>query len=213
MVLILANEKISFYSHFGGFIFAVIGTVFLLSVSLGSTPKIVISLVYGLSVMFLFLASSLYHALKKEENDLSVWRKLDHIAIFFMIAGTYTPVTYLYLSGYWRWVIIIIQWIMVLGGFFFKFFYLNAPRYLYTSIYLVMGWVGIIALKMFLSTMPPEVLFLIVSGGLSFTIGAVIYMLKKPKIIPGFGFHEIFHLFILLGASLHYLAVFRSIIL
>ncbi|MBA7697086.1 hypothetical protein ES703_105744 [subsurface metagenome] len=157
------------------------------------------------------MASFLYHALKKEENEISFWRKLDHFAIFIMIAGTYTPVTYIYLSGYLKWIIIILQWTLVLGGFFFRFFYLNAPRYLYTVIYLLMGWVGIILIKNLLMSMPKDALIFLIIGGLSYTVGAIFYITKKPDMKTGFGFHEIFHLFILLGAFFHYLLVYTAI--
>lgn len=182
--------------------------VLLISLSRGSTSKIVLSLIYGISMIFLFLSSSLYHFFKKVENENSIWRKLDHIAIFFMIAGNYTPVSYLLLDGRWKWSIIIAQWILVLGGIFLKFFYLKIPRYLYTMIYLAMGWIGIIAIRqLFMVMNKSEILFLIL-GGLSYTVGAFFYIIKKPKIKNGFGFHEIFHLFVLLGAFFHYLLIY-----
>ena len=156
--------------------------------------------------MLLFFSSSMYHFFKKKENDISIWRKLDHIAIFFMIAGSYTPVCYMRLTGSWKWSIIIIQWVLVFGGIFFKFFYLKAPRYLYTAIYLLMGWVGIASIKQLLLTMSNSEISLLFLGGLSYTIGAVFYVIKKPK--AKFGFHEIFHCFILLGAFFHYLLVY-----
>ncbi len=190
---------------------AIIGTFFLLYASKGCIAKTIISTIYGISVIFLFTASSLYHAFKQNENEISFWRKMDHFAIFIMIAGTYTPICYVYLTGWWKWSIIIILWALVLGGFFFKFFYLNAPRYLYTAIYLIMGWVGIVPIKQFLMTMPKNVLFFIFFGGISYTTGAILYILKKPQIKPEFGFHEIFHFFILLGGFCHYIAVFISI--
>jgi len=202
------TEKVSFYSHFIGFIAAILGTAILLYLSKESGSKMLISLIYGTSVAFLFLTSSLYHAFKKAEGEISFWRKLDHFAIFVMIAGTYTPISYMYLPSYWRWSLIALQWSLVLGGFFFKFFYLNAPRYLYTIIYLLMGWVGIIPIKYFLLSMPSIGVILLIAGGLSFTIGAMFYLSKKPNITVGFGFHEIFHLFILLGAFFHYSLVY-----
>lgn len=205
------TEKISFYSHFIGFIAAILGTGILLYLSKDSESKILISLIYGASVAFLFLTSSLYHAFKKSEGEISFWRKLDHFAIFVMIAGTYTPISYMYLPSYWKWSIITLQWALVLGGFFFKFFYLNAPRHLYTIIYLLMGWIGIIPIKYFLMSMPSAGIVLLIAGGLSFTIGAIFYMSKKPNIKIGFGFHEIFHLFILLGAFFHYSLVYITI--
>lgn len=183
----------------------------MLSTSKGETTKIIISTVYGSSVIFLFLASSLYHYFKKEENEISTWRKLDHIAIFIMIAGTYTPICFIYLTGYWRWSIIIIQWTLVFGGIFFKFFYLNAPRYLYTVLYLLMGWLIIVQIRQLLISMPTSSVLLLFFGGLAYTIGAIFYIIKKPKLRPGFGFHEIFHFFILLGAFFHYLLVYNGV--
>lgn len=210
-IIIRDQEKISFYSHFIGVIAALVGTVYLLYAAKGSVSNRVISVIYGFSVTFLFSASSLYHVLKQEENEISFWRKLDHIAIFFMIAGTYTPICYVYLSGYWRWVIISIQWTLVFAGFFFKFFYLNAPRYFYTIIYLLMGWIGIVPIKEFLATMPKDAVFFLFAGGISFTVGAIFYVTRKPTTRSGFGFHEIFHLFVLLGGVFHYLLVFTAI--
>ncbi len=177
----------------------------------GSVSKIVVSLIYGFSVMFLFSASSLYHAFKREENEISFWRKLDHIAIFFMIGGTYTPISYIYLSGYWRWTVILVQWILVLAGFFFKIFRLHTPRYVYTTIYLMMGWIGLVPIREFLVTMPKNAIVFLFAGGVSFTVGTIFYIIKKPMLKPGFGFHEIFHFFILLGGFFHYLLVYTAI--
>lgn len=205
------EEKVSFYSHFIGFLLALIGMVFLIFRALESPDRIIVALVYGISVVFLFLASSLYHAFKKQDNEDSIWRKLDHFAIFVMIAGSYTPVAYLYLEGWLKWTIIIVQWTLVLGGFFFKFMYFNTPRILYTLIYLLMGWVGIFAFHQLFTTMPLANLILMFAGGLSFTTGAVFYIIKKPKITPSFGFHEIFHFFILAGGILHYVMVFIAL--
>lgn len=211
ILLMMPQEKISFYSHFIGALAGLAGTVHLLTVAYPSVLKMVLAGIYGLTMVLLFSASSLYHAFKEDENSDTFWRKLDHTAIFFMIAGTYTPVSYVYLTGYWRWSIIFLQWFLVLLGFFFKFFYIKAPRYLSTVIYLIMGWIGLISIKGFLTTMPGPALFYLLAGGVSFTIGAVFYALKKPKLLPGFGFHEIFHLFILLGAVFHYLLVYMAI--
>ncbi len=211
MLKIKKEERVSYYTHFFGFLLAIIGTVILIYISKDSRYKIIISLIYGFSVVSLFLSSSLYHAFKKREDEISFWRKLDHFAIFIMIAGTYTPVSYFYLSGYWKWIIISVQWFLVICGFFFKFYYLKAPRYVYTIIYLIMGWSGIIPIKQFLLTMPKSSVIYLILGGLSFTIGAILYMLKKPK-IKYFGFHEIFHVFILLGGFFHYLLVYNAIL-
>ena len=209
--LLKKEEAFSSISHFLGFILSIGGTFLLLEKGMGDISKIIVSLIYGLSTSFLFLASSLYHFFKKQENENSFWRRLDHTAIFFMIAGTYTPVCYLRLPGYWKWGIIITQWALVFGGIFFKFFYLNAPRYFSTTIYIVMGWVAIIVIKqLFIYMQEIELIFLIL-GGISYTIGAIFYAIKKPNLSSGFGFHEIFHIFILLGALFHYLMIYSLI--
>jgi len=128
-----------------------------------------------------------------------------------MIAGTYTPVCYVYLSGYWRWSIIVSQWALVIAGLFLKLFYLKAPRYFSTFIYLFMGWMGIMPVQKFLTTMPSIALFYLFAGGLSFTAGAILYAIKKPVFRSGFGFHEIFHLFVFLGWLFHYLLVYVAL--
>jgi hemolysin III len=199
------NEPISFYTHFAGVMLSVAGTAYLLIRSYGNTPTFITLLIYCVSVMLLFTASSLYHALKSGENDNSIFRKLDHLAIFFMIAGTYTPPTCAYLTGGWLIGVLTAQWALVLFGVFFKFFYLSAPRFLSTVIYVLMGWLAIIPIHKFFIAMPIAMFALFIAGGLAFTAGAVIYAVKKPDPCPGmFGFHEIFHLFILAGASIQF---------
>jgi hemolysin III len=206
--MIEPNEQISSYSHIAGACFFAAGTVYLLIISRGSAPLFLCLLVYGISVTMLFMASSLYHASKKEENDETILRKFDHIAIFFMIAGTYTPPTYAYLAGGWRVGILTAQWSLVLFGVLFKFFYLSAPRALSAGIYVLMGWIAIIPIYKFYAAMPTPVFFLFITGGVAFTTGAIIYAAKKPDPFPDrFGFHEIFHLFILAGAALHFRAM------
>lgn len=126
--MIRSQEKISCYSHLAGVFAASGGTIYLIHMVRAWTAHMVVAIVYGLSAILLFSASASYHGLKQNEDEISIWRKLDHSAIFFMIAGTYTPVCYIYLSGYWKWSIIMIQWALVAGGIFLKFFYLHAPH-------------------------------------------------------------------------------------
>lgn len=210
-MVIRNQEKISVYSHLAGIVAAIAGTVYLISAVRASAAHVAVAVVYGFSVILLFSASATYHALKQSENEVSIWRTLDHSAIFFMIAGTYTPVCYVYLSGYWRWSVILLQWALVITGLFLKFFYLKAPRYFSTAIYLLMGWIGIVAIKEFFTTMPLNAVFYLFAGGVSFTVGAIFYAVKKPGLWPGFGFHEIFHLFVLLGGLFHYLLVYTAL--
>ncbi len=202
---IKTQEYFNFYSHLVGVVAAVVGTVFLALVASYSTSALVTALIYGLSVVFLFAASSLYHAFKKEENELSFWRKMDRFAIFCMIAGTYTPICYIYLDGPWRWSMMAIQWGLVIFGLFSQIFFPRAPRILYAVIYLTMGWIAVIPLKQMLAQMSLLQGILMFAGGLFFTLGGLIYATKRPKLVPGvFSFHELFHIMVLIGGGFHY---------
>lgn len=206
------TEKISAYTHGGTIPVMIIGTVLLLIISSENITAQIVSLIYGLSGVFLFSASFLYHTKKVVENDTTLWRKLDHSAIFFLIAGTYTPICFFYLEGNMKWGILIAQWSLVLSGIIFKLFFVNAPRVIGTMIYLLMGWIVVIPISTLVHTMPNASLALLAAGGISYTIGAVIYIIKRPNPLPDFfGFHEIFHIFIIGGAVLHLAMVVYSI--
>ena len=206
---IRTHEFFNFYSHLTGVVAAVVGTVFLSLVASYSASALITALIYGLSVIFLFSASSFYHAFKKAENEVSFWRRLDRLAIFFMIAGTYTPVCYLYLDGAWRWSMIAIQWGLVGFGLVSQLFFPRAPRVFYAMIYLVMGWLAIIPIRQMLAGMTAVQTFLLFAGGLFFTLGGIIYATKRPRLFPGvFSFHELFHIMVLLGGGFHYAMIY-----
>ncbi len=207
---IRVSETFNFYSHLAGGIAAVIGTVYLARIASHSAAMLITALVYGLSVVFLFSASSLYHVFKKEENELSFWRKMDRLAIFFMIAGTYTPVSYYCMDGNWRWTMIAIQWGLVGFGVFSQLFFPRAPRMLYALIYLGMGWVALFPMKQVLANMSMVQEILLFAGGGAFTAGGLIYAIKRPRLLPGFfSFHELFHVMVLIGGVLHYAMIYR----
>ncbi len=204
------QETFNFYSHLAGVIAAVVGTVYLARVASHSASMMVTALIYGMSIVFLFSASTLYHAFKKEENEISFWRKMDRLAIFFMIAGTYTPVSYFCMDGNWRWSMIAIQWGLVGFGVFSQLFFPRAPRTLYAVIYISMGWAALFPVKQVLANMSVSQEVLLFAGGVAFTIGGLIYAIKKPRLVPGvFSFHELFHIMVLIGGALHYAMIYR----
>ncbi|HOO89868.1 MAG TPA: hemolysin III family protein [Syntrophales bacterium] len=203
------QEAFNVYSHLVGVIAALVGTVFLVIVACYSISALIVALIYGSSVIFLFLASSLYHAFKKGENELSFWRRMDRLAIFCMIAGTSTPVCYMYLDGPWRWSMIAVQWGLVGFGLVSQLFFPRAPRVLYFIIYFIMGCLSLIPIKQMLPSMTivPEILLF--TGGAFFTLGGLIYTIKKPRLVPGiFSFHELFHVMVLIGSGLHYAMIY-----
>lgn len=204
------QESFNVYSHLAGGIAAIIGTIYLARVASQSASMLITALIYGLSVVFLFSASALYHIFKKEENELSFWRKMDRLAIFFMIAGTYTPISYFCMDGNWRWAMIAIQWGLVGFGVISQLFFPRAPRMLYAMIYITMGWATLFPLKQVLANMSISQEVLLFAGGVAFTIGGLIYAIKKPRLAPGiFSFHELFHVMVLIGGALHYAMIYR----
>ena len=208
-VLLKREEMFSSLSHLAGAAAALAGAVVLALRS--PTPALLaVSLIYGLSMTFMFSASALYHAHKTQEGGNGFWRRLDHLAIFFMIAGCYTPICYVHLTGGWRWSILGVQWGLVLLGAAFKLLFLGAPRALTAGIYLVMGWIVVIPLGRLINSLTTVDLMLIFLGGMAYSVGAVCYAVKRPNPVPGlFGFHEIFHVLVLMGAGVHYVAMFR----
>ncbi|APV45437.1 hemolysin III [Dehalogenimonas formicexedens] len=212
---IVANrsEAFSCYSHLGGAIAGAAGLVALLVLTWGRWDLLAVVLIYGLAITALFSFSATYHALKRRDGETSIWRKLDHIAIFIMIAGSYTPLVYIYLDGLWRVFMIAIPWAIVAVGVVYKLFWMHAPRILSPILYLGMGWLALAPMRQLWLSMPRLAFWGVVAGGVAYSIGAVIYALKRPNPVPGvFGFHDIFHIWIIIGASLHFAVVVASVI-
>jgi len=158
-------------------------------------------------------ASAYYHSKKQAENEENWRRKLDHIAIFFIIAGFFTALNYFYLEDPWKWIVIGIEWVFVIAGFFLKLFYLKSPRWLTSTIYVVMGFVAIIPLPTYISLMTMTGKILLISGAIILVCGGVIYARKRPDPKPGvFGFHDLFHIFIGIGIILFYIVLYDMVL-
>ncbi len=202
------REPMNGFTHFIGVLFAITALNLLLTrqgMPLTETHKITFT-IYGVSMFFLFLFSTLYHWLPLEGKKLEVIRKIDHIMIFVFIAASYTPICSIILKGTLGYSVIAVVWLTTLAGFFMKLFWLNAPRKLYTAIYLLMGWVVMIAIYPIFQAISIQGIIWFCIGGVFYTVGAIIYALKKPDPIPGIlGFHEIFHVFILGGCFSHFM--------
>jgi len=156
----------------------------------------------------MFSASAAYHLVKSKPQVMLWLRKLDHSAIYLLIAGTYTPICVHFFTGFWRWGILAIIWSMALAGIGVKLFIIRAPRWLTAGIYLLMGWLGVIAIREMLRAMPVGALVWLLAGGILFTVGALVYVLKRPNFFPGiFGFHEVWHIFVILGCLAHFILV------
>ena len=199
------KEPANALTHFAGFIAAIIGLVILLQHSPTDNAKIAGFAIYGASLIVLFLSSSSYHFFDFGENGNLWLRKGDHAAIFLLIAGTYIPAIIHLLDGAWRfWMLVSISTLAVMGVLF-KFTWFHCPRWLDAVIYLAMGWMIVIPGARMFEHMTRGSLALLISGGLLYSLGAVVYATKKPNPWPGtFGFHEIWHCFVLAAAASHF---------
>ncbi|HPH97518.1 MAG TPA: hemolysin III family protein [Anaerolineaceae bacterium] len=204
----ILRDPVSGLTHLGAAIAALIGLIVMLVMGWGDTTKEISLLVYGLSLIGMFSASATYHMVNSGPGVIKWLRKIDHSAIYLLIAGTYTPICLNFFTGFWSWGLLIIIWAMAVIGVTVKLFVINAPRWVTAGIYLIMGWLSIMAVQEMLRTMPGAAIFWLVMGGVLFTLGAIIYMTKKPDPWPGvFGFHEIWHIFVILGCLAHFIVI------
>jgi hemolysin III len=166
----------------------------------------VASSVFFASSFLLFGNSALYHRFNWQPRVKRALKRIDHANIFLLIAGSYTPITLLALPKEKAFWLMFVIWGTAILGIGFRVFWINAPRWLYVPIYVAMGWAAIAFVGDFFSANAP-MMILILSGGLAYTIGAVVYGLKKPNPFPGhFGFHEIFHTLTVLAFMSHWTA-------
>jgi hemolysin III len=208
------REPMNGFTHFIGIILSIVATLLLIIKSNDSQSLIgVISIsVFGISMILLFTASTLYHWLKISEEGIKKLRKADHIMIFIYIAATYTPICIIVLKGSIGWLLLIAVWLVAIFGVIIKLFWMNAPRWLSTLIYVLMGWLAVVVIYPLFSSLEIDALLWLFTGGLFYTVGAIIYALKKPDPFPGIlGFHEIFHLFVLAGSFSHYWLMYKYI--
>jgi len=207
------KEPVNTLTHFIAFLTAIAGLVFLIVSTWDEPPKLLVMTIYGTSLVLLYGASSLYHWIKTSPRKELILRKIDHVAIYILIAGSYTPVFYYGLGGAWRWTMLIAVWVLAGIGIILKMFLLNVPRTVSTAFYLSLGWIALVPFAMLVKTIPLGGIIMMVTGGVVYTVGALIYATKRLNFFPNrFGFHEIFHLFIVAGSVTHYLMIVFYII-
>ncbi|QSR88010.1 hemolysin III family protein [Methylacidiphilum caldifontis] len=201
------REPFNAYTHVFGAVLSIIGMLFLIlkKANKGTIPLDI--LIYGLGLFLMFLASSLYHSLNCSSKTLSFLRRLDHCSIFVLIAATYTPVIVEAANKEWRSFLLILIWTIAAAGIFFKIFFSYPSRFIYTSLYISMGWVGIFFLPKI--QLPRVALFYALEGGVVYTVGALSYMLKWPNASRSLNFHNLWHIMVLLGCFFMYLMVYN----
>jgi hemolysin III len=208
------REPVSGLTHAVGGVLAVVGLGVLLATaaSTGRLDQLLAFGIFGLSLVALYAASALYHLLPLSPAGVARLRRLDHMTIFVLIAGTYTPFCVLALDGGWRWGLLALIWSLALCGVMLKLRWMDAPRWLSVALYLGMGWIAVIAASELVRAVPPGGIAWVLSGGLVYSAGALAYGLKRPDPVPGvFGFHEVWHIFVLAGSACHFWAVLHYI--
>ena len=210
------REPINGLTHLIGAILAFVGLLAMVikaATTTGSPTEITAVIIFGVSMILLYSASATYHMVIARDTVIAFLRRLDHSMIFILIAGTYTPFCFISLNGKIGAILFSIISGIAISGVVFKMVWFNCPRWISTALYLAMGWMIVFVFSPLTNSLNPIGLFLLILGGIFYTIGGVIYG-AKPKFLQSkyMGFHEIFHIFIMLGSLAHFLTVFLYVI-
>ncbi len=211
-----AMDKVSSETHFWGFVISCAMTAVMLNMSVifhTDFLKYFALSVFGLSSAGLYASSCIYHFYKgnKDFGIKKRLRQIDHSMIYVLIAGTYTPICLCLMPKPHGYYFISFIWAIAIVGIIIKVFWMNAPRFISTFFYILMGWTIFFDYKTFL-TLPLGFNLLLILGGVFYSIGAVIYVLKRPNFSKEFGFHEFFHVFILIGSVIYFADMFIYIL-
>lgn len=203
----LGQPRLRGVSHAFAFWFAAAIAGVLVALSAGGTAR-VSAVVYGLGLCALFAGSGLYHRWRWSPRWRPLLRRVDHSTIFVFIAASYTPIALLVLHGTTQVVVLAGVWAGALAGVLLSVLWIDAPRWLGAATYLALGWVALLAVPQLLAELPPWPLALLLTGGLLYSAGAVVYATQRPDPWPAtFGFHEVFHAFVIAAAATHVVAI------
>lgn len=198
------EESFSFFTHLGGAILAVFGSVLLILRASGPLALAAVS-IYGVTLIAMFASSALHHVACRDDGAL---RKIDMTAIYLLIAGTYTPFCLLALPPAWGWSLFAVVWALAGGGIALRWTLPKTPRWITVGLYLGLGWMAVVALVPFAQSVAWKGVFLLATGGIIYSVGAVVYARKRPDPWPRIvGYHGVWHVFVLLGALSHFALV------
>ena len=203
----IPEEIANSITHGVGAVLSIVGIVFLLiaAITRGTALHIVGVAVFGATLILLYLASTLYHALTPHRVK-RVFQIFDHSAIYFLIAGTYTPFTLITLRGVWGWSLFTVIWSLAVLGVVFKSIWIDRHAVLSTAVYVLMGWCAIVVIRPLLHGLPWDGFLWLLAGGLSYTAGVIFYASHRRYA------HAVWHLFVLGGSACHYWAIYRYVI-
>ncbi|MDX1753422.1 MAG: hemolysin III family protein [Salinimicrobium sediminis] len=201
------EEKLNIITHAVGLALSILGLLLLLlkATKFDSTKLLISYVIFGSSLILLYSASTLYHS-TRDLRKRFIYKIFDHIAIFILIAGTYTPFALITLRGQTGWIILAVVWGIALFGTILKLFFTGRFKILSTLLYVGMGWVIIFAIKPLNENLSSQGLYWLMGGGLAYTIGAILYNISRIKFN-----HAIFHFFVLLGSYCHFMAIYNHV--
>lgn len=202
------REPFNGLSHLAGALLSLAGLLFLVAVSLGKPWHLTGFAIYGSSLVLLYAASTLYHSLQVSPRRVEQLLVFDQVAIYLLIAGTYTPLCLVPLRGPWGWSLLATVWSIAAIGITLRIAWRSAPEWLPVVLYLVMGWLAVTVLKPLSQAIPPPAIAWLFAGGLVYTIGAAIFASQRPRLWPGvFSSHELWHVFVLGGSACHFVVM------
>lgn len=206
------KDPFSGFSHLTGAVLGVAALIALILLARGKPWHVSAFAIYGASLILLYTASAVYHLIPACPRRTKQLQIFDHIGIYLLIAGTYTPVCLIPLRGSLGWSLFGIVWGIAVTGIAIECAWRSAPRWLGLSLYLVMGWLALVAISPLKHTLSPIAVGWLAAGGLLYTVGAVIFALERPRLWPGiFGAHDLWHVFVLGGSACHFMLMLQVV--
>ena len=209
------KDPVSALTHFIAMMLALIAaTPLLIKASSDGSLHLAALAVFIISMVFLYAASTIYHTLDISPKINRLLKKIDHMMIFILIAGTYTPICLIVLGDKTGWSLLALVWVIAISGIIIKGCFIMCPKWFSSSLYIAMGWVCILAFSKITETLSSAGFLWLLAGGIIYTIGGIIYALKLPLFNSrhkSFGSHEIFHLFVMGGSLCHYILMYHFV--
>ena len=201
------RQPVNGFTHLTAAVLATWALFYLILVTHSNPVKLLAVIIYGLSLITLYGASAIYHLSHGSEQKLLMLERIDHAAIYLLIAGSYTPICLSVITGEWSWILLVLVWVLAVIGIIYKLLFLTNPGIFSLLYYMLMASIVFIAPPSVIQMIPPEAVVLLLTSGVIFIVGALIFGFEKPNPHPLLGHHELWHLFVMTGSALHFVAL------
>ncbi len=201
------REPVNGFTHLTGAVLSACALFWLILLTRSNPLKLIAVFIYGISLITLYCASAIYHLSHGSETKLLWLERVDHAAIYLLIAGCYTPICLTVIAGEWRWILLISVWMLAVIGVVYKLLFLTRPGIFSLLYYMLMAAIVLFAPPDVIAMIPREAIIFLAASGIVFVIGAIVFGLEKPNPHPLIGHHELWHLFVMTGSALHFISV------